>query len=281
MDDPAYFLAAFEHLSWIAVLIFVAVYRVVIVFVCWGFVLWCLLVLLAFMDPKTLSRLFEAPFWWRHWDPEWSFANCILSQRWLGRSATSRTLKGKWKKISGKDGRKRGRSYSDISRSSTRDPWRGLRSTAAVMREFGKTNKSKTDKTKCLGSWHSHQAKLHHAIDISPWNHHVNKSVTINRWKCRGNDRDKNDVRTRWIDRYQQMELPMFQGLPFSSHRSGGALRASACHAVVRLSVRCCLKKYMADLRRSTCGKSLCVSQVITPGMEGVACGVFCWECWR
>lgn len=35
------------------------------------------------------------------------------------------------------------------------------------------------------------------------------------------------------VERYQQMELPMFQGLPFSSHGSGGALRASACHAVV------------------------------------------------
>ena len=41
---------------------------------------------------------------------------------------------------------------------------------------------------------------------------------------------------------------------------------------VMPLSVRCCLKNYMADLRRSTCGKSLCVSQVITPGMEGVVC---------
>ena len=162
MDKPSLLLSL---RTLVLVLIFVVVYRVVIVCIRWGFVCWCLLVRWAFVGRKTLSRSFEAPFWWRHWDPESSFANCILSQRWLGRSATSRKLKGKSKKSQGRaaDGRKRGRPYSDISRSSTRDPCRGLRSTAAVMRSLARPRKQKR-----LGSWHSRR-KLHHAVHILPF----------------------------------------------------------------------------------------------------------------
>ena len=59
----------------------------------------------------------------------------------------------------------------------------------------------------------------------------------------------------------------MFQGLPFSSHRSGGALRASACHAVVRSML-------LEEVHGGSEAFNVWQITLCQPGMEGVECSV-------
>ena len=112
----------------------------------------------------------------------------------------------------------------------------------------------------------------HWHFAILAWNHHmlINHNESIDE-SVRETTGTKMIYEVERRDRYQPMEfLRCSKDFRFPVTVPE---ELSVPRPVMPLSVRCCLKKYMADLRRSTCGKSLCVSQVIYSRNGG--CGVW------